>query len=69
MRSPYLESVRAEGAADVLVQLLDARFPGQLPADVRVTIQKTRDRSRLRQWVKLAATATSLDEFRCAGEI
>ncbi len=71
IKSPYMESLREEGRteekAKVIVQFLSSRFPGQLPADLRAMIEQTRDRARLDQWVPLAATAASLDDFRRDG--
>ena len=75
IKSPFLESIREEGRkegwteaeAKAIVQILNARFPGQLPADLSATIEQTRDRARLDQWLTLAATAASLEDFRRAG--
>ncbi len=75
IKSPFLESIREEGRtegeargrAKALVQLLELRFPGQLPAELRATIENTGDRARLEQWFTLAATAESLDAFRRDG--
>jgi hypothetical protein len=72
IKSPYMESLReegraegrAEGKASVIAQILDLRFPGQLPADLRAMIEGTRDPARLDQWLPLATKAASLDDFR-----
>jgi hypothetical protein len=68
IKSPFLESIREEGRSEAeakaIVQVLNLRFPGQLPADLSATIEQHRDRARLDQWLTLAATAASLDDFR-----
>lgn len=70
-RSPFLESIRAEGRkegraedrAEALMQLLEARFPGQAPVGLLQRIQHHRDLEQLRQWFTTALTASTLDEF------
>jgi hypothetical protein len=64
IKSPYLESVRAEEQAKAIVQALKLRFPGQLPAEVAAAIESTRDRVRLDQWFAFALRASSIDDFR-----
>ncbi|HYT93786.1 MAG TPA: hypothetical protein VEL76_34015 [Gemmataceae bacterium] len=64
IKSPFMESLRAEGEANAIVRVLNLRFPGQVPADLSATIEQTRDRPRLDQWLTLAATAASFDDFR-----
>jgi predicted transposase YdaD len=78
-RSPFLESIRAEGRkegikegikegraedrAEALVQLLQAKFPGQTPAEVLRRVEQSRDLDLLRRWFAAALTAATLDEF------
>src|SRR5206468_3403802 len=63
IKSPFMESLRAEGQAKAVVKILDARFPGQVYVEVRTMIEKTRAWGLLDEWVRLAATAASLDSF------
>jgi hypothetical protein len=68
IKSPFLESIRqesrSEGEAKAIVQVLSLRFPGQVSAELRTTIEQTRDQARLDQWLTLATMASSLDAFR-----
>jgi hypothetical protein len=56
----------AEGEANVLVRMLEKRFPPGAPADLIAAIRATPDLERLRQWFDLAWTAASLSDFRQA---
>jgi hypothetical protein len=58
------KEAEVQARATLIVEVLGLRFPGQLPADLSSTIEQSRDRLRLDQWFKLAATAATLDDFR-----
>src|SRR5262249_17534195 len=50
----------------VLLRLLQLRFPVPLPQDLQTAIQETTDLHTLSRWFDVAATAPSLDAFRAA---
>lgn len=56
---------RVEETIWAILEILEARF-GRVPADMAKAISAVTDLSRLRTWVRLTATATSLEEFRAA---
>jgi hypothetical protein len=78
-KSAYLEEIRQverkeghqeglrEGQARTIVQILRLKFAHALPDELAKTIEQTRDAARLDQWTNIAATATTLDDFRRDG--
>jgi predicted transposase YdaD len=79
-KSAFLEEVRTEGRqegrqegrreglyegqARSIVQFLRSKFGVALPADLVDAIEQTRDPVHLDQWINIAATVATLDEFR-----
>jgi hypothetical protein len=64
---------RAEGRAETLavlraklLRLLEARFPGALPAEVVTAVSAQADAAVLADWLIQAPTAATLDEVRAA---
>lgn len=49
-----------------LISVLEARLQIALPPELRNAIEGTNDLATLSRWLKNAATASSLDEFRAA---
>jgi hypothetical protein len=49
-----------------LLEVLRARFPAGLPEEVRLAIDGTNDLTILARWLIVAATASSLADFRKA---
>ncbi len=56
-----LEARRAD-----LISVLEARFQIAVPSELRNVIEETNDLAMLSQWLRTAATASSLDDFRAA---
>jgi hypothetical protein len=54
----------AEGKAETLLQILERRWPTQVPADLAAAIRGSRDLAQLERAVDSALQAGSLDEFR-----
>jgi hypothetical protein len=54
---------RAEGRAEALLDMLEAKFGG-VPKELASAIRATTDVNRLKAWVILAVKAVSLDQFR-----
>ena len=74
VKSPIMESLREkEGTGRSshrrLLEILEEKFPGQVPAELRQTVEQTVDLARLRQWSAAALKATSIEEFRNASGI
>jgi hypothetical protein len=65
--SPYMEEARNDERVKTRRQdtrdVLDARFPGQVPAAVAQRISAETDLGTLSRWLRLAATET-LAEFQ-----
>jgi hypothetical protein len=68
IESPFFQEIRAAGQAagqaDALLVLLEARFPKQIAEDIIQLIRKTTDANMLSRWIRSAATAQTLLEFR-----
>jgi hypothetical protein len=62
-KSAFLEEIRHEEKAHNIVQVLRSQFGLALPADLVNAIEQTRDPVHLDQWINLAATVATLDEF------
>ena len=62
LTSPVLDRFRAEGRADAIVNFLAARF-GPVSDGLSTQIRSAAP-ARLGEWIRLAARAGSLDEFR-----
>lgn len=58
---------KAEGKAEVLLLLLAEK--GSVPAALSEIIRREKDTDRLDEWVKIAAKAGSIDEFRAKSKI
>ena len=52
---------RAEGKAEVIISFLEDQ--GEVPEDLRTRIYSENDMNRLKRWVKLSASVSSVDEF------
>lgn len=74
-RSPFLESIRAEGhkegikegraedRSEALIQLLRAKFSQQVAADIIRRVEQSRDLDQLRAWFTAALDAATWDDF------
>jgi hypothetical protein len=56
----------AMAEANSVLEVLKVRFPPGVPPDLEVAIQASTNRDRLRDWLRDAAIADSLDTFRQA---
>lgn len=61
--SPYIDEVRAEMLQKAVLSVLEARFPGQVPAVVAERVKTEIDLARLEEWLQRASTA-SLEGFQ-----
>ena len=52
---------KAEGKAEVIISFLEDQ--GEVPEDLRTRIYSENDMNRLKRWVKLSASVSSVDEF------
>jgi hypothetical protein len=59
---------KVEGKMEALLQLLEVRFAPGAPPELAARIRSTTDLGRLSSWIRAAATAPSLDDFRKAVE-
>jgi hypothetical protein len=57
-----------EGQAKMLLRVLKARF-GAVPAELEAKIRALTDEQQLERWGELAATATSLKQFRQQAQV
>jgi hypothetical protein len=57
-----------KGQVKLLLQVLAARFPSGVPADLANLIRTTATSEKLERWGAAAGTVTSLDEFRRIAE-
>lgn len=68
IESPPLQELKdewtAEGRADDVLQVLEARF-GQVPADIGSAVRSTRDEARLKALLTEAVRCPDLVSFRC----
>lgn len=55
---------RAEGGAALLLRALERRFGVAVPEAITLRIRQTTDLALLEQWLDLALTVSSLDDFR-----
>jgi hypothetical protein len=55
-----------EATRDALLTMLEVRFQLQVPADIKLAIEGTNDRTTLSRWIKAALTVPTLDAFRAA---
>ncbi len=53
-----------KGQVKLLLQVLTARFPSGVPADLTNFIRTTATSEKLEYWGAVVGTVTSLDEFR-----
>jgi hypothetical protein len=58
-----------KGEANALLEVLAMRCPPGAPPEVASVIRAASDLQRLREWLRLASTADSLDAFRQAAGI
>lgn len=63
---PVIAGWRVEGVRDALCHILHVRFPGPLPAELCAALETQTDPDTLASWVKAAAVAPTLQEFRVA---
>lgn len=61
-RSEGRKEGRKEGMAESLLELLE--MYGSIPEDLRQRILEMDDIITLKQWIKIAATSNSINEFR-----
>jgi len=66
MESKQVQEWMAQAVAEVLLEVLAARFGPDLPDDLVRSIEPIRDRARLDTWIEIAAVAKSLEAFRHA---
>jgi hypothetical protein len=59
-----MREVRIETRQQSVLMALDARFPGCLPVDVPNRVKAETDMEVLRRWLRLAATASSIEVFQ-----
>jgi predicted transposase YdaD len=55
---------RLEGRRSALVEILQTRFQATVRADLMSAINMLTDQVELARWIKTAAAASSLEEFR-----
>jgi hypothetical protein len=69
MESTYLREFELKERAATIMDVLRARFGPDIPPDVKTAVESSRDRPRLSHWTTLAATTSSLEDFRRAAGI
>ncbi len=57
------EMARARGRADAVIQILEQRFPGQVPANLRVKIRCTSNLAQLEQWIDSALQVSAPEKL------
>jgi len=58
-----------KGMAESILRVLRRRSSSEIPPDVEVAIRRTQDQALLDSWLDMAATATSIDEFRQSAKL
>jgi hypothetical protein len=62
--SPERQRFRADRLRESLLQLLAARFPTEVPADLIARLHGETDRRTLERWLIAALKITSIDDIR-----
>jgi hypothetical protein len=62
----WMDTREVNTRIDSLLEVLAARFPPGVPADLEAAIRATSNREQLRSWLLSAVKADSLDAFRQA---
>jgi hypothetical protein len=63
-RSPYWDEVRAETRQLDTLEVLEARFPGEVTSALVERVKSEMDLAVLGRWLKLAGTARTLEAFQ-----
>jgi len=59
----WMEETKLENTPNLLICLLEERFPNAVPSDVIMTIRQNPSAPILNDWFRKAATIPSIDDF------